>query len=116
MRAGKQELEFAGGGIRIGREAPSAKFVKDVDQVSFSGDYARRWGKPVLFVTERAVFELGPQGLVLAEVAPGLDVERDVIAQMQFRPQVSPTLRRMDERLFKPAGMGLALARAKELA
>jgi len=109
MRAGKQELEFTPDGIRIGREAPSAKFVKEVDQISFSGEYARRWGKPVLFVTERAVFELGPEGLVLIEVAPGLDVEQDVIGQMQFRPQVSSALRRMDKRLFGEATMGLQL-------
>ena len=113
MRAGKQELEFTGGGIRIGREAPSAKFVREVDQVSFSGEYARRWGKPVLFVTERAVFELGPEGLVLTEVAPGLDVEQDVLAQMQFRPRVSSALRRMDPRLFAAGRMGLQLAAAE---
>jgi propionate CoA-transferase len=109
MRAGKQELEFAQDGLRIGREAPAAKFVQQVDQISFSGEYARRWGKPVLFVTERAVFELGPQGLVLTELAAGLDLERDVLAQMQFRPQVSARLRPMDPRLFARGAMGLEL-------
>jgi propionate CoA-transferase len=112
MRAGKQELAFTPDGVRIVREAPSAKFVEAVDQISFSGEYARRWGKPVLFVTERAVFELGPQGLVLTEVAAGLDVEQDVLAQMQFRPQVSSSLRRMDPRLFSADVMGLRLARS----
>lgn len=112
MRAGRQALEVTPAGLRIGREAAAAKFVRELDQISFSGEYARRWGKPVLFVTERAVFELGPQGLVLTEVAPGLDVEQDVLAQMQFRPQVSSALRRMDARLFADRSMGLELAAA----
>lgn len=112
MRAGKQELEFTRAGLRIGREAPAAKFVREVDQVSFSGQYARRWGKPVLYVTERAVFELGQDGLVLTEIAPGLDLEADVLSQMAFRPHVSESLRRMDERLFATATMGLKLAPA----
>jgi propionate CoA-transferase len=100
LRAGKQELHFGDGALRIAQEAPSAKFVREVDQISFSGEYARRWGKPVLYVTERAVFELGPDGLVLTELAPGVDLERDVLAQMDFRPQLSPELRRMDARFF----------------
>lgn len=111
MRAGRQELRIADGALRIASEAPSAKFVPEVDQISFSGEYARRWGKPVLYVTERAVFELGADGLVLTEVAAGLDVERDVLAQMAFRPMVSPQLRTMDARLFSPGRMGLALSR-----
>ena len=83
-----------------------------MDQISFSGEYARRWGKPVIFITERAVFELDAQGLVLTELAAGVDLERDVFAQMQFRPRVSSALRAKDERLFTAGTMGLQLASA----
>ncbi len=62
-----------------------------------------------LFVTERAVFRIGDAGLELIEIAPGLDVERDVIAQMGFRPAVSPRLAPMDARLFEPGLMGLGV-------
>jgi propionate CoA-transferase len=78
--------------------------------VSFSGEYARRWKVPVTYVTERAVFELEQEGLVLTEVAPGLDAERDILQQMDFRPRISPQLRIMDERLFREADMRLQLA------
>ena len=65
---------------------------------------------PVTYVTERAVFELEQDGLVLTEVAPGLDVERDVLRQMDFGPRISTQLRIMDERLFREPRMGLQLA------
>ena len=61
----------------------------------------------LLYVTERAVFRIGARGLELIEVAPGVDVERDIFAQMEFRPQVSPDLRTMDARLFQPARLGI---------
>jgi propionate CoA-transferase len=60
-----------------------------------------------LFVTERAVFRVGAEGLELVEIAPGLDVERDVIAHMGFRPAVSRQLREMDPRIFRPGLMEL---------
>jgi propionate CoA-transferase len=65
-------------------------------------------GQVALFVTERAVFRVGASGLELIEIAPGIDVERDVIAQMGFRPVVSEALKTMDPRIFRPGLMGLA--------
>jgi propionate CoA-transferase len=65
---------------------------------------------PVIYVTERAVFELHDDGLVLTEIAPGLDLERDVLRQMGFAPRVANTLKHMDARLFGAATMGIALA------
>jgi propionate CoA-transferase len=110
LRAGKQRLRFGDAGIVIEQEAPAAKFVPVVEQVSFSGEYARRWNVPVTYVTERAVFELEQDGLVLTEVAPGLDVARDVLAQMDFRPRIAERLGIMDARLFREPRMELRLA------
>ncbi|MEI6162102.1 MAG: CoA-transferase, partial [Roseococcus sp.] len=86
----------------------SKKAVRAVEQISFSGRYARARGQAVLYVTERAVLRLGAEGPELIEIAPGLDVERDVIAAMEFRPAVSPDLRVMDPVLFADGAMGLA--------
>jgi propionate CoA-transferase len=83
------------------------KAVAQVEQITFSGAYARERGQPVLYVTEAAVFRLGPQGVELVEVAPGLRPE-DLIGRMGFRPAVSPELREMDRRLFAEGLMGLA--------
>ena len=86
----------------------SKKAVRQVEQISFSGRYARERGQQVLYVTERAVFRLGADGPELIEVAPGLDMERDVIAAMAFRPAVSPRIRLMDPALFADGAMGLS--------
>jgi propionate CoA-transferase len=94
------------GGTLTAGEAKKA--VQQVEQISFSGPYARERGQDVLYVTERAVFRLGASGPELIEVAPGLDVERDVIGAMAFRPAVSPDLRPMDAALFADGPMGLA--------
>jgi propionate CoA-transferase len=110
LKAGKQRIAFGDGGITIEQEAASPKFVPSVEQISFSGEYARRWNVPVTYVTERAVFELRPEGIVLTEVAPGLDVERDILQQMGFRPGIAQHLKRMDERLFGVKPMGLRLS------
>ena len=86
----------------------SQKAVRQVEQISFSGSYARERGQEVLYVTERAVFRLGTTGPELIEIAPGLDAERDVIGAMAFRPAVSPSLRVMDASIFADGAMGLA--------
>jgi len=73
-----------------------------VEQITFSGTYARKVRKPILYVTERAVFSLEADGLTLIEIAPGIDVERDVISAMEFRPRISPALKEMPRELFAP--------------
>jgi propionate CoA-transferase len=83
------------------------KAVPQVEQITFSGTYARERGQPVLYVTESAVFRLGPHGPELAEIAPDLTVEQ-VIARMGFRPAIASDLRPMDPRLFAVERMGLA--------
>lgn len=83
------------------------KAVRQVEQITFSGAYARERGQPVLYVTECAVFALGATGPELVEIAPGLTAD-DIAGRMGFRPAISPTLRVMDARLFDRARMGLA--------
>ncbi|MFN2156957.1 MAG: hypothetical protein ACK2UX_17115, partial [Anaerolineae bacterium] len=89
------------GQLHIVQEGAICKFVDHVDQITFSGQYARENAQPVLYVTERAVFELAPEGLVVREIAPGLDLERDVIARMGFRPLIAEDLRTMDAEIFR---------------
>jgi propionate CoA-transferase len=109
LKAGRQRFRFEEGRLIIEQDAPAIKFVRSAEQISFSGEYARRWNVPVTFVTERAVFEFRDGGLLLTEVAPGLDIERDVLDQMSFTPRVSDTVSTMDPRLFQPAAMGIHL-------
>ena len=88
------------------RRAAADKFVAAVEQVTFNGQLAASAGQRVLYVTERCVFRLTPSGLALVEVAPGIDLERDILALMEFRPIVADP-KPMDEQLFRAAGMGL---------
>lgn len=82
------DVEFRDGRLRIVHEGRIAKFVKSVEQISFSGAIAREEERDVIFVTERAVFRLQPEGIELIEIAPGIDIQRDVIDQMEFVPIV----------------------------
>jgi propionate CoA-transferase len=106
--AGGLELDWPDGRTRILREGRAVKFVDQVQQLTFNGAFGRRRGQDVLYVTERAVFQGGPDGPELIEVAPGLDVDRDVLANMQFRPRIAAGLREMDPRLFRAQPMGLS--------
>ncbi|HEX3925874.1 MAG TPA: CoA-transferase [Streptosporangiaceae bacterium] len=91
------------------------KLVKKVEQVSFASARARETGQDVCYVTERAVFRLTGDGPELTEIAPGLDVERDVLRCMGFTPRVSDRLTQMDERVFREEPMNLVLPSRKEL-
>jgi propionate CoA-transferase len=101
------ELEIRDG-VRVTAEGGLRKFVPEVRQVSFNGRLARERGQEVRYITERAVFALADDGLVLTEVAPGIDLDRDVLGQMGFRPRVADDLRTMDARLYASGPMGLA--------
>jgi propionate CoA-transferase len=105
--AGGLDARAIDGALSIVREGETQKFVEEVEHRTFSGPYAARAGKEVLYITERCVFRLDERGLELTEIAPGVDLERDIIAQMAFRPRISPGLRRMDERIFRDEPMGL---------
>ncbi|MBE0615747.1 MAG: acyl CoA:acetate/3-ketoacid CoA transferase [Burkholderiales bacterium] len=104
--SGGLEVKIENGGMRIAKEGKFAKFVRSVDQTTFSAAYAQRRGQDVLYVTERCVFRLGEEGLTLTEIAPGVDLERDVLAHMPFRPAIEGP-RLMDAAIFKPGPMGL---------
>jgi propionate CoA-transferase len=107
--AGGLEIDWPDGRTRIAREGAEKKFVREVQQVTYSGPLAAQNGQRALYVTERAVFRRNERGhLELIEVAPGIDLERDIFAQMDFRPDVAPDLKEMDSRIFRPEPMGLA--------
>ncbi len=99
--AGGLEMDFVDGTLRILQEGRFDKFVQAVEHVTFSGDYARQKNRPVLFITERAVFRLTASGLELVEIAPGIDLQRDIFNHMAFKPAVSPDLRQMPAAIFK---------------
>jgi propionate CoA-transferase len=96
------------GRLRIRRDGTVAKFVDEVAHVTFNGERAHAFGQAVLYITERCVLRLGDNGLELIEIAPGVDLERDVLARMGFRPQIAPDLREMDAAIFTDAPLGLA--------
>jgi propionate CoA-transferase len=104
--AGGLKTAVEDGRLRILQEGRARKFVKKVGQVTFSGAYAVETHQPVLYVTERCVFRLTPDGLTLTEVAPGIDIERDILAHMDFKPIVGNVVE-MDGRIFRPEPMGL---------
>lgn len=95
------------GKLTITQEGSSLKFVNTVEQITFSGPYAVKVGQPVMFITERAVFELSDKGLVLTEIAPGIDLQTQVLDLMEFAPIVADDLKTMDARIFTDALMGL---------
>jgi propionate CoA-transferase len=95
------------GKLRILQEGTSRKFVAEVEHRTFSGSYAWKRKQPVTYITERCVFRLGEQGLELTEIAPGIDLDRDILGQMDFAPVVSKDLRTMDDAIFREPPMGL---------
>jgi propionate CoA-transferase len=104
---GGLDVAITPAGLSIQREGKIQKFIPQVEQVSFNGRAAAAQGKPVLYITERAVFALTPEGVELREIAPGVDLERDVLGQMGFRPRIPVPPRPMDARLFREGRMGL---------
>ena len=98
--SGGLDISCDQGEIRIVNEGKTAKFVEQVDHLTFSGSYASERGQRTLYITERAVFDLTDDGLRLIEIAPGVDLEADVLAQMAFKPQISTELKTMEPGLF----------------
>lgn len=105
--AGRLDVAIEDGRLRIISDGQTHKFVPEVEHRTFNGLDAARRRQPVLYVTERCVFELSEQGLELIEVAPGIDIERDILARMDFRPLIRRRPEVMDERIFAEKPMGL---------
>jgi propionate CoA-transferase len=105
--AGDLRVGVRDGRLAIHNDNGPRKFVREVEHRTFSGEYAVRRGQQVLYVTERCVFQLGADGLELIEVAPGVDLERDILARMDFVPVIRGEPRRMDAAIFSDAPMDL---------
>jgi propionate CoA-transferase len=105
--ASRASVAIENGNLRI-LEPGTSKFVGEVGQVTFSGEYARRRGQTVYYITERCVFKLVEGGLEIVELAPGVVLGKDILSQMAFRPVIPDDIRSMDARIFYDGKMGLA--------
>jgi propionate CoA-transferase len=105
------EIETGDGTLKIRKEGAVKKFVNNVRQITFSGDYARETGQKVYYMTERAVFELKKEGMCLTEIAPGIDIEKDILPHMEFVPKISDKVTVMDPKFFRDIPLGLAQKR-----
>lgn len=99
--------EVKDGKLVIKQEGKMVKFIEKVQQITFSGKYARKVNQPVMYITERAVFELKKDGLYLTEIAPGINLQKDVLDLINFKPKIDGTPKLMDERIFYDKPMGL---------
>lgn len=107
MTAGGLKEKVEDGKLVIVQEGKKTKFKKSVEQITFSSRFSREAKQKVLFITERCVFRVTDEGLVLAEVAPGIDIEKDILPYMEFKPVIPDEVPLMDARLFEEAPMGL---------
>jgi propionate CoA-transferase len=104
--AGGTRLAVEDGKLKIIQEGSLKKIIQDVEQITFSGKTAQQGEQQVFYVTERCVFRLTSEGVELIEIAPGVDLEKDILAHMEFKP-IMKNVRLMDERIFKLPPMGL---------
>jgi propionate CoA-transferase len=107
--AGGLDLRVEDNQLRIVKEGKNKKFVPEVEHVTFSGRRARQLKQRVLYITERCVLSLEPEGITVTEIAPGLDLKRDILEQADIDLRVSENLAVMDKRIFQPEPFGLKL-------
>ncbi|MBS1197261.1 MAG: acyl CoA:acetate/3-ketoacid CoA transferase [Proteobacteria bacterium] len=105
--AGGLEIAIEDSKLKIVNEGKLPKFIDEVEHRTFSGKVAADNDQNVLYVTERCVFRLTKTGLELIEIAPGIDLEKDILANMSFKPAINPNLKLMDERIFRPEKMNI---------
>ena len=106
MKAKGFEGEVTDGKLMIKQEGSIVKFVEKVEQITYNGKIAKAAGHEAYFITERCVFRMEEEGITLIEIAPGVDLQKDILDQMAFAPIVSKDLKLMDERIFTPGRMG----------
>lgn len=104
--AGDKKIEVRNNRLSIIQDG-SPKFIDKVYKVIFSGPQALKYQREILYVTERAMFRLTEKGLVLDEISPGIDIDKDIISKMEFNPIIGTKLKQMDERLFNKSTLGL---------
>ncbi len=104
---GGLETEFSKDGVKIVNEGKFKKLVKRVKQISYNGKIAHKNGQKMLFVTERAVFEMTDKGPMLIEIAKGLDLQKDILDQMEFTPLISENLKEIPEFIYNEGSYGL---------
>ncbi|MCB7318826.1 acyl CoA:acetate/3-ketoacid CoA transferase [Lacrimispora sp. 210928-DFI.3.58] len=109
MFADKSKEEIRDGKIAILEEGKGRKFLKEVEQITFSGKYAARSGQEVLYVTERCVFRLIDGKMTVVEIAPGIDLKRDILDKMEFAPEVASDLKEMEAAMFEESWGGLEM-------
>ncbi len=107
FRGGKSDLVIKDGQLNILQDAPITKFVKNVYKISFSAHQASKYGQEIMYITERCVFKLMNTEIVLQEVAPGIDIDKDILAKMDFVPKIDGSIKNMDERLFSKSKMNI---------
>jgi propionate CoA-transferase len=108
------KLEVQDGAVSILKEGKVKKLVESVDQISFSGPRAVAQGQEIVYVTERCVLRLEREGVTVTELAPGVDLKRDVLSEAEFPLRVANDLRKMDPALFQPELLNLKLRPARE--
>lgn len=100
------EVEIVDGKLKILKEGKYKKFLNNVNQITFASKYSKNKNQKIIYITERCVFELNDDGLLeLTEIAPGIDIERDILPNMEFEPVISKNLKVMDLRIFKDEKM-----------
>ena len=107
VTAGGLKVAVSNGQVKIAQEGKFRKVVDKVQQITFNGQLARQKNQTVVYVTERCIFNLEPDGVVLREVAPGLDLQKDILDQVGFKVKIALDLKEMDSALFRPEVMGI---------
>jgi len=107
LKSGGLKVAIEDGKVKINKEGKFVKFIENIPEVTFNGKDAALQGKKVIYITERAIFQLTKEGIELVEIAPGIDMEKDIIAHMGFCPLISKDLKLMDARLFCEGPMGI---------
>ena len=104
---GKSDIIISDNKIRISHEGTIPKFIESVFKIVFSGHQAIKYGQEIMYITERAVFRLNERGLVLEEIAPGIDLNKDIISKMSFAPILGNSIKEMDKRIFNDRKMDI---------